>query len=137
MNAYQVSDEVWGQIQPLIPVAERNPQKPGRPRVDDRKVFNGVLFVLRTGCQWNALNATGICSSSTAHLRFQTWVKAGVFFEIWKRSLLKYNELKGIDWRWTSLDGAIAKAPLGGKKNRTESNRSRKNRNQTKPSHRR
>lgn len=125
MSVYQVSDELWAKIQPLLPVPQHDPRHGGRPRVDDRKAFNGILFVLRTGCQWNALNATGICSSSTAHLRFQTWVKAGVFLEIWKRSLLEYNELKGIQWKWQALDGAITKAPLGGEKNRTQSCRSR------------
>ena len=36
--------------------------------------MDAIFFVLRTGCQWNALNATGICSSSSAHRRFQEWV---------------------------------------------------------------
>ena len=43
-----------------------------------------TLSVLRTGCQWNALNATGICSSSAAHRRFQEWQEARVFEEFWK-----------------------------------------------------
>ncbi len=42
-----------------------------RKRVNNRDVMNGILFVLRTGCQWNALNATGICTSSSAYRRFQ------------------------------------------------------------------
>jgi transposase len=70
--------------------------------------------VLRTGMQWNALSATGICSSSSAHWRFQEWTEAGVFEQFWRRGLLKYDELKGIDWEWLALDGAIGKAPLGG-----------------------
>jgi transposase len=49
------------------------------PRVPDRQAMNVILFVLRTGCQWNALNATGICSSSSAHRRFLEWTEAGVF----------------------------------------------------------
>ena len=80
--------------------------------------MDGILFVLRTGCQWNALNETGICSSSTAHSRFQEWVKAGVFLKLWKMALKDYDELKGIDWSWQSMDGAMTKAPLGGGKNR-------------------
>jgi transposase len=80
--------------------------------------MNGIFFVLRTGCQWNALNETGICSSSTSHSRFQEWVKASVFLELWKMALEDYDELKGIDWSWQSMDGAMTKAPLGGGKNR-------------------
>jgi len=116
-----VSDELWNQIEPLLPKARRrSPSRGGRPRVPDRQALNGILFVLRTGCQWNALNATGICSSSTAHLRFQQWVQAGVFVKLWEQGLTHYDELKGINWRWQALDGAITKAPLGGEKNRPQ-----------------
>jgi len=83
---------------------------------DDRVCLNAILFVLRTGCQWNALNATGICPSSTAHDRFQQWVQAGVFGRLWAAGLPEYDKLKGIDWAWQSMDGAMTKAPLGGGK---------------------
>ena len=89
-----ISDELWSELQPLLPPpAKRELSKGGRPRVPERKAMNGILFVLRTGCQWNALNATGICSSSTAHLRFQEWVEAGVFHQLWAKGLNKYDEL--------------------------------------------
>ena len=90
----------------------------GRPRVPDRTCANGIFYVLRTGCQWKALDATSICSGSTAHLRFQEWVAAGVFLELWRVGLERYDELKGLDWSWLSMDGAMTKAPLGGEKNR-------------------
>ncbi|EAA6844765.1 transposase, partial [Salmonella enterica subsp. enterica] len=35
-----------------------------RKRIDNRSAINAIFVVLRTGCQWNALNTTGICSSS-------------------------------------------------------------------------
>ena len=66
--------------------------------------------------QGNALNATGICSSSSAHRRFQEWEQAGVFDEIWRKGLLEYHTLVGIDWAWVAADGAMTKAPLGGPK---------------------
>ena len=66
------------------------------------------------GMQWNALNATGICSSSSAHRRFQEWEQAGVFAEIWRQGLLEYDQVVGIEWAWLALDGAMSKAPLGG-----------------------
>lgn len=118
-NLYRVSDELWTKIEPLLPKhINKHRFGGGRPRVPDRRAMDGIFFVLRTGCQWNALNATGICSSSTAHLRFQKWVKVGVFLKLWAMSLKKYNELQGIDWSWQSMDGAMTKAPLGGGKNR-------------------
>jgi transposase len=90
-------------------------------RVDDRSAMDAIFFVLKTGCQWNALNATGICSSSSAHRRFQEWNEAGVFRKLWKKCLERYDELKGIDWSFCSMDGAMTKAPLGGEKKRAES----------------
>lgn len=87
--------------------------------------MDAIFFVLRTGCQWNALNDTGICSSSSAHRRFQEWTEAGVFEMFWREGLLAYDAVKGIDWTWLSLDGAMAKAPLGGGKNRPQPHRPR------------
>ena len=64
----------------------------------------------------NTLDAMGICSSSSAHRRFQEWVEAGVFHEIWRQGLLEYDAVVGIDWEWLAADGAMTKAPLGGEK---------------------
>jgi transposase len=97
--------------------------------------MDAILFVLRTGCQWNALDATGICSSSSAFRWFQRWRDAGVFLEFWKRGLLKYDKLKGIGWQWLSMDGAMSKAPLGGEKNRAQSYRPRQRRHQAQLAH--
>lgn len=134
---WQCSDDFWAFVRPLLPVHKnRDPFNRGRLRRDDRDAMNAILFVLRTGCQWNALNATGICSSSTAHRRFQEWQKAGVFLKLWQDGLDVYDELKGLDWKWQSMDGAMTKAPLGGGKNRSESYGSSQIRHQAKPSHR-
>ena len=120
-NQYRVSDELWAKIQPLLPVHVNTHRfGGGKPRADDRKCMDAIFFVLRTGCQWNALNATGICPSSTAHDRFQEWREAGVFLELWKAGLQEYDEMKGLDWSWQSMDGAMTKAPLGGGKNRPQ-----------------
>jgi transposase len=98
--------------------------------------MDGIFFVLRTGCQWAALNATGIVTSSSAHRRFQEWTDAEVFLKLWEQSLLEYDELKGIEWDWLSMDGAMTKAPLGGKKNRSQSYGSRQRRRETQPTDR-
>jgi transposase len=121
---YVIPDVLWNEIEPLIPKHKtKHPLGCHRPRIADRDAMNGIFFVLKTGCQWNALNETGICSSSSAHRRFQEWVRKGVFKKIWKRCLLKYDEIKGIDWSFCSTDGAMTKAPLGGEKNRKKSDR--------------
>ena len=110
-----VSDELWARIEPLLPPRRVHPLGCHRPRVSDRAALNAIFFVLRTGCQWNALNATGLCTSSSAHRRFGEWRKAGVFERLFEDVLVEYDDNLGIDWRWLSCDGALSKAPLGQK----------------------
>ena len=122
-GSYLVSDELLEVLAPLLPQhVNTHPLGGGRPRVADRTCANGIFYVLRTGCQWKALDQTAICSGSTAHLRFQEWVRAGVFLKLWQAGLEGYDELKGIDWSWLSMDGAMTKAPLGGGKNWAQPN---------------
>jgi transposase len=133
-DGWRIPDSLWEKVEVLLPVRKPHPLGCHNPRVADRDAMNAILFILRTGCQWNALNSTGICSSSSAHRRFWEWTEAGVFEEFWRKGLLKYDKLKKIDWSWVSIDGAMTKAPLGGKKNRAKSYGSRQRRRQTKPS---
>jgi transposase len=84
--------------------------------VPDRKCADAIFYVLRTGCQWEALNQTELCAKSTAHDRFQDWVEAEVFLKLWKAGVEQFDGLQGIDWSWLSMDGALTKAPLGGEK---------------------
>lgn len=135
---FVVSDKLWALIEPHLP---KHPNTHrfggGRPRKPDRVCMDAIFFVLRTGCQWNALDATAICPSSTAHDRFQEWVQGGVFLQLWKAGLLEYDDLKGIDWAWLSMDGAMTKSPLSGEKMRAESHGSRQGGSQTLAAHRR
>jgi transposase len=82
--------------------------------VPDRPCADAIFYVLRTGCQWEALNQTELCRKSTAHDRLQEWVAAGVFLKLWQAGVEQFDELQGIDWEWLSMDGAMTKAPLGG-----------------------
>jgi transposase len=109
-------DWLWERIEPLLPGPPPHPLGCHRPRVPDRDAMDAIMLVLRTGMQWNALNLTGPCWSSSAHRRFQEWVEAGVFHEIWRQGLLDYDEQVVIDWYWLAADGAMTKAPLGGPK---------------------
>ena len=117
-DGWRIPDALWKQMEPLLSPRKKHPYGGHNPRVPDRNAMNAILFVLRTGCQWNALNATSICSSSSAHRRVMEWTKAGVVEEFWKRGLLEYDKTKGIKWNWLAMDGAMTKAPLGGEKNR-------------------
>lgn len=131
-DGWRIPDELWEQIVPLLPTPPAHPLGCHRPRVPDRDAMNGILFILRTGCQWNALNATGIVSCSSAYRRFREWEAAGVFTHFWQQGLVRYDELVGIDWEYLAMDGAMTKAPLGGEKNRAQSHRQSQIRHETK-----
>lgn len=114
---YRIPDELWERLQPLLPPAMPKP-KGGRPRIDDRQALDAIFYVLCTGCQWNALPRS-LGASSTVHDRFQQWQEQGVFQRFWQAGLLEYAQEVGIDWEWNAMDGAMTKAPLGGKRNRS------------------
>jgi putative transposase len=99
---FQLPDELWEKIKPLIPEPEPK-KKEGRPRMNDRQAMTGIYYVLRTGCQWNALPRS-LGASSTVHDRFQEWRKAGVFEDLWHDGVWEYDEKKRIRNRM-AIDG--------------------------------
>jgi|YelNatPaOPRAMG01_1025707.scaffolds.fasta_scaffold123286_2 transposase len=132
---YQIPDALWERARPLLPAAKPK-KKSGRPRMDDRQALTAIFYVMRTGCQWKALPRS-LGAPSTVHDRFQEWREAGVFERMWQAGLLAYDEQIGIEWEWQAMDGAMTKAPLGGKRNRSQSHRSRQVRHEAQPPDRR
>ena len=107
-----VPDEVWEFVRPLIPVRTRNPRG-GRPPVHDRLVFNGIVYRLRTGCQWDAIPKE-FGSATTCYDRFREWTAIGVF-EAFHAAMVRYYDREvGVDLQWCSMDSATVKAPKGG-----------------------
>ena len=135
-TGFRISEELWAVLRPLLPVHVNTHRfGGGRPRVEDRDCADAIFYVLRTGCQWQALDQTELCAHSTAHDRFQAWAEAGVFFGLWQAGVEQFDELCGIDWGWLAMDGAMTKAPLGGGKNRPQSDRPGQERREAEPAH--
>ena len=107
-----VPDGLWEQIAPLIPARRKNTLR-GRPPDPDREVLAGIACRLRTGCQWKALPRE-FGSGSTCHRHFKEWCAAGVFTKVFSKLLKFYDRRRGIQWKWSSLDSAMVKAPKGG-----------------------
>jgi len=119
----QMPEAIWRRLRKLLPKPQPHP-KGGRRPLDPRRVANGIYYVMRTGCAWKAAPAE-FGSGSSLHRYFQAWCRRGVFRKLWKQGLLEYDRRKGIGWRWQTLDTTMTKAPLGGEKNRSQSDRSR------------
>jgi putative transposase len=115
-DQWRIPDALWERIEPLLPQRPSHPLGCHHPRVVDRMAMDAIFFVLRTGCQWGALDATGLCKHSSAHRRFQEWTSTGVFVNLWAQGLEECDKLKGLDWEWLAMDGALTKAPLGGER---------------------
>jgi len=107
-----VPDELWERVQCYLPKRSRS-KKGGRPPLADRRAMNGILYRLKTGCQWDAIPAE-FGSRSTCYRRFVEWTEAGVFQMMHVEMLLLYDQERGIEWAWASLDSASVKAPKGG-----------------------
>ena len=118
---WRIPDELWVLVKATLPTREFLPSG-GRPWLPPRQIVDGVLFVLRTGCQWKAVPTT-FGSGSTLHRRFQHWVDTGVWEAMWRLLLEYYDAVHGLDWRWQSADTSLQKAPLGGEKNGAQPHR--------------
>jgi transposase len=110
---WRVDDALWAKLQPILRV-DKPRKKPGRPRHDDRAIFDGLVWLARTGSQWAALPRE-FGPKSTVHERFSEWVATDKLAEAWAVLLREYDATIGLDWSWLAADGCIVKAPFGKK----------------------
>jgi transposase len=113
LTILNISDKLWNEIKSIFP-KEKPLKTVGRPIVRYRKVIDGILYVLRTGCQWKMLPKE-YGSGSTCHRRFQEWNSLDIFKKIWIKLLKIYDDCIGINWIWQSIDSISIKSPLGGR----------------------
>jgi putative transposase len=78
-------------------------------------VFNGIIYQMRTGCQWNRLPKE-FGSDSSVHRWFQRFVADGFFAEVWAVLVDACADLDGVQWQWQAADGVLGKARSGGMK---------------------
>ncbi len=109
---WKVPDELWEIIEPII-LKEDPPKTRGRKRACPRRMLNGIIFRLRSGCQWNRLPKE-LGDDSTIHRTFQRWVDLGVLHRMWGVLVEGCEELGHVDWEWQSADAAMGKARFGG-----------------------
>jgi len=110
---WRVDDALWALIAPIL-ASTRVRKKPGRPRRDDRAIFDGLIWLARTGSQWSQLPRE-FGPKSTVHERFTEWVESGALERAWAVLLRAYDAELGLDWSWLAADGCLVKAPFGKK----------------------
>jgi transposase len=107
-----LKDEQWAVVEPLLPKVERRADGKGRPRVDDRAILNGILWVLRTGAPWHDM-PNRYPPYQTCHRRFQEWVEKGVFEEVLRALVKDVKERGGLDLTECFIDGSFVIAKKG------------------------
>ena len=102
-KSWEVSDKFWSFVKPLIPKSKREKTKDykrkkggGRKLIDPRKVFSGIVYVLRTGCQWNALPKELFGSPTSVYTYFRKWGDEGFFSNYGKLDLLNMMKWKAL-----------------------------------------
>ena len=109
---WRVPDELWKTIKAVLD--ELDPAAAtGRKRTDQRSALDGIIYQMRTGCQWNVLPKE-FGDDSSVHRTFQRWIRKGVLDRIWAVLIEQCDELGGVDWQWQAADGAMGKARFGG-----------------------
>src|SRR5215468_4352226 len=103
---YELSDEEWEGIQPLLPA--RKPAT-GRENLDHRMVVNGMIWILRSGAPWRDLPER-YGKWTTVYSRFQRWSKAGVWEKVLKALQERADETGELNWEVHFVDGSVVRA---------------------------
>lgn len=112
-----LSDELWGALQPYLPVRPTHRPKGGRPWCDDKAALRGILYLLREGCKWQSIPSKALdCpSGSTCWRRFNQWTASGV----WAKAHLQLLDLLGeegvLNLERVIVDSASCRAQKGGR----------------------
>ena len=101
LRRYELTDEEWNRIAPLLP--PENTGKQGRPRKDNRIILNGMVWLARSGAPWRDLPER-YGSWQTVYSRFRKWIDDGILDNIF-RILSLEAELEEL-----SIDASIVQA---------------------------
>jgi transposase len=93
-EGYEISDELWEKIMPLLP-----PDPPGnaRSKMDKRRVMEAIFYAMRAGCEWENI-PRNIGVGRIVHEYFLEWRKTGVFDRMWQSGILTHGELRALIW---------------------------------------
>lgn len=115
----EITDAQWSRIEPLVRKSHRTSStsrlrssRAGRPRADDRRVLEGIIWVLRSGARWRDL-PEGFPSSSTCWRRLAQWEDDGLWEDIWRAFLSELDERGRIGWEELFADAAFIPAKKG------------------------
>ena len=107
-----LTNEQWAVVEPLLPKPVKRADGKGRPRVNNRAILNGILWVMRTGAPWHDM-PNRYPPYQTCHRRFQEWVKAGTFESVLRKLVEDVKERGDLDLTECFIDGTFVMAKKG------------------------
>ena len=111
---WEVPDGLWARIESLLPVRRRRFRYPGRKPLDDRRVLQGILFVLHTGIGWEHLpQELGFGCGMTAWRRLRAWQQAGVWARLHELLLAELQAAERLEWERAIADASHLQAKKG------------------------
>src|SRR5712692_4507154 len=110
----RLTDVQWARLKEHLPTHPPSPRG-GRPRADDRKCFEGILWILWTGAPWSELPRK-YGSPTTCWRRLFTWEEDGTLLNLWRAFLADLNDREKLRWDECFADGSFAPAKKGGPK---------------------
>ncbi len=108
-----LTDAQWQKIAPLLPVLPRRKDGRGRRWADNRACLEGILWILRTGAQWQALPKE-YPSASTCWRRLRRWDEDGTWLKLWRAFLAELDGQARLKWSEAFIDGSFVSAKKGG-----------------------
>jgi transposase len=110
LTYFEIPDELWKRVEPLFDHFKRK-KSGGIAPVPFRTLLAGMLYKLKTGCQWSMIPKQ-YGSKSTLHEHYQRWINAGIFAEILSIIAVEFHEKIGFEFEWQSMDGTLIQAPV-------------------------
>lgn len=116
MGWEKLTDLQWEKVKQVLPRRKvprnKKDRKGGRNPVDDRRCFEGILWILWTGSPWVALPRI-YGAKSTVHRRLKKWTEGKVFEKLWKTFLAALEDKGQLRWNECFVDGTFASAKKG------------------------
>ena len=109
-----LSEAQWQKVAPLLPKLLQS-RRGGRPWVENRRVLEGILWILRSGARWQDLPEQ-YPHPSTCWRRLRAWEEQGLWLKIWRAFLSELNERQQLNWSESFLDGSFAPTKKGASK---------------------
>ena len=106
---WEVSDPLWERLSRIL--EERDPRlSKGRPRSDPRRILDGIIFKVRTGCRWNRIPKV-YGSDTTVYRSLQRWSALGLWPELLAVLSVDFPELAAYDWKLQPFETPDAENP--------------------------